>query len=233
MRGQQKFKLGFGVSFKSDSPEKDLYITYSDNIIINSDNMKIELKIIDLLAKDISKKFTINEIAKATKEYYSFVHKTIGKLTKDGVITKTKAGKAFLCSLNLDNERTLTMLQLSEIGKKADIFKKNKELRLVLEDFVNSLEPKSSILSVVLFGSYAKGNATKESDIDILLLTKSSLNVEKATKEIYAKYGKEINPVMMNSNDFKKQKEKALIKEIISNHFILYGVENFIGLVFK
>ena len=45
--------------------------------------MKIELKIIDLLARNIDKKFTINEIAKETNEYYSFVHKTINKLNKD------------------------------------------------------------------------------------------------------------------------------------------------------
>lgn len=50
---------------------------------------------------------------------------------------------------------------------------------------------------------------------------------------MYAKYGKEINPVVMTPSDFKKQKDKALIKELMNNHFILHGVENFIGLVFK
>ena len=195
--------------------------------------MKIELKIVDFLARNADKKFTINETAKVTKEYYSFVHKTIGKLTKDGVITKTKAGKAFLCSLNLGNEKTLVLLQLSEIEKKTDFFQKNKELRLILEDFVNSLGPKTNILFVVLFGSYSKENASKESDIDILIVGKNRLNVDKVTKELYAKYGKEINPIVMTRNDFKKQKDKTLVKEIINNHFILYGVENFIGLIFK
>ena len=193
--------------------------------------MKLDLKIIELLARDNN--LTINEIAKATKEYYSFVHRTISKLAQDGVITKTKAGKAFLCSLNLDNERTLAMLQLNEIEKKTEFFKKNKELRLILEDFVASLEPKASSLSVVLFGSYSKENATKESDIDILIIGKKALNVEKAMKETYAKYGKEINPVVMTQQDFKKQKDKALVKEIMNNHFILYGVENLVGLMFK
>ena len=45
----------------------------------------------------------------------------------------------------------------------------NKELQLLLENFVHSLELKSGIVSVVLFGSYAKGNAMKESDIDIMI----------------------------------------------------------------
>ena len=86
---------------------------------------------------------------------------------------------------------------------------------------------------IVLFGSYTKGTATKISDIDILLVSKTKTGIDKTTKEIYAKYGKEINAIVMTSKDFKRQKDKALIKEIIKNHYILYGVEKFLNLVFK
>ncbi|MBU1203710.1 MAG: nucleotidyltransferase domain-containing protein [Nanoarchaeota archaeon] len=195
--------------------------------------MKIELKILDLLARDTSKNPTINEIAKATKEYYSFVHRTISKLTKEGVITKTKVGKAFICSLNLNNEKTIILLQLNEIERKSDFFQKNKELQLILEDFVKSLEPKRDLSSVVLFGSYSKENATKQSDIDILIINRKGLNIEKTTKEIYAKYGKEINPIAITPNDFKNQKKGALIREIINNHLTIYGANKFIELVFR
>lgn len=43
--------------------------------------MKLELKIIDLLARNMERKFTINEIAKSLEEYYSFVHRTVNKLS--------------------------------------------------------------------------------------------------------------------------------------------------------
>ncbi len=195
--------------------------------------MRIELKIIDLLARNIDKKFTINEISLAAKEYYSFVHRTINKLTKDGVITKIKAGKAFLCSLNLNNEKTLTMIKLNEIEKKISFFNKNKELKLILDDFFNLLKEESNIVSAVLFGSYSKETAAEKSDIDILIIYKNTLNLEKAIKEIHAKYDKEINSIIMTLTDFKKQKDKVLIKEIINNHIVLYSAENFINLVFK
>lgn len=194
--------------------------------------MRIELKIVDLLARNADRNFTINEIAKSMKEYYSFVHRTVNKLTKENVITKNKAGRAYLCSLNLDDEKTLTLVQLSEIEKRNEFYDKNKELKLILDDFVKSAESQPSMLSVVLFGSYSKGNTTKESDIDVLLLCKKILDVVKITKEIYAKYGKEINPIIMTLGDFKGQRNKALVKEIVHNHHILYGVENFVGLVF-
>ncbi|MFH1369785.1 MAG: nucleotidyltransferase domain-containing protein [Planctomycetota bacterium] len=195
--------------------------------------MKLELKIVDLLAKDLEKKFTINEIAKNLGEFYSFVHRTVNKLTKDGVLIKNKVGKSHLCSLNLKNEKTLALIQLSEIEKRDEFYNANKELKLILEDFVKSAESQLNISTIVLFGSYAKGVATKESDIDVLLISKGKAEIEKITKEIYAKYGKEIAPIIMAQNDFKKQRDKAVIKEIASNHCILWGVENFVNLVFR
>gem|GEM_PF-983753 len=213
--------------------ERFIYITHSDNIIINSDNMKLELKIVDLLARNAERKFTINEIAKSLKEYYSFVHRTVNKLIKDSVVAKEKAGKSHLCSINLGAEKTIALINLSEIEKKSDFYNSNKEIKIILEDCVKSVESTVNAISVVLFGSYAKGTATKESDIDILLIGKTKTGIDKTTKEVYAKYGKEINAVVMTSEDFKRQKDKALIKEIIKDHYVLYGVEKFVNLVFK
>jgi predicted nucleotidyltransferase len=196
--------------------------------------MKLELKIIDLLAKNVERRFTINEMAKNLGEFYSFVHRIVDRLTKDGVIIKNKVGKSYICSLNLENEKTLALLQLAEIEKVKQFYAVNKGLKLILEDFVELIKSElKNRAAVVLFGSYAKGTATKESDIDILLISKGKIDVEKITREIYAKYGKEITPIVMTPNDFKKQMEKALIKEIIKDHYILYGVENFINLVFR
>lgn len=195
--------------------------------------MKLELKIVDLLSRNRERKFTINEIAKSLKEYYSFVHRTVNRLIKDGVITKEKAGKSYLCSVNLENEKTIALIQLSEIEKKNEFYNSNKELKVILEDFVKSAKSTVNPISIVLFGSYAKGTATKESDVDIILISKTKAGIDKIAKEIYAKYGKEINAVLMTPNDLKKQKDKALIQEIIKDHYVLYGVEKFVNLVFK
>ena len=195
--------------------------------------MKLELKIVDLLARNTERKFTINEIAKFLEEYYSFVHRIVNKLIKDSVVTKEKAGKSYLCSINLYNEKTIILVNLSKIEKKNDLYNSNKELKIILEDFVKSAESLITPISIVLFGSYAKVTATKESDIDILLISKTKTGIDKTTKEVYAKYGKEINAIVMTSEDFKRQKDKALIKEVIKDHYVLYGVEKFVNLVFK
>ncbi|MBI2971457.1 MAG: nucleotidyltransferase domain-containing protein [Candidatus Aenigmarchaeota archaeon] len=193
--------------------------------------MELKLRIVNFLSKNMGKSLTINEIAKSIGEYYSFVHRILGKLAEEEIVVKTKAGKSHICSLNLNNEKTKTLLQLSEIESRDEFYNKNRELKLILEDFTKSINPEN-VVTIVLFGSYAKGNATKESDIDVLIVAERGSGIDKVTKEIYAKYGKEINAVMMTSDEFNKQKDRALIKEIVASHCVLNGAENFVKMVF-
>ena len=193
--------------------------------------MKLELKIVDLLARNAERKYTINGIARALKGHYSLVHRTVKKMLEEGVIAKENAGKAHLCSLNFANEKSLMLIQLSEIERKNELFNSNKELKLILEDFVKSAETQLHAISIVLFGSYAKGEATKKSDIDILLVRQKKAGVDKVMKEMYAKYGKEINVIAVTPKEFVAQKSE--FKEMLHTRFVLFGVQKFVSLVLK
>jgi len=195
--------------------------------------MKLELRIVDFLARNLERIFTINEIAKALMQYYSFVNRVIGRLANEGIIKITKAGKSHLCSLDLNSEKTFALLSLAEIEKKEHLLKENKKLKLILEDFTSMLKEKNSVITIVLFGSYAKNLATDKSDIDVFLIVKKKFPLEPITKEIYAKYGVEINALALTEKEFKAQKGKEIIREIIKNHYVLYGTEDFVKEAFK
>ena len=195
--------------------------------------MKLELRIVDFLARNLERIFTINEIAKALMQYYSFVNRVIGRLANEGIIKITKAGKSHLCSLDLNSEKTFALLSLAEIEKKEHLLKENKKLKLILEDFTSMLKEKNSVITIVLFGSYAKNLATDKSDIDVFLIVKNKFPLEPITKEIYAKYGVEINALALTEKEFKAQKGKEIIREIIKNHYVLYGTEDFVKEAFK
>jgi len=198
---------------------------------MKSDNMKLELRIVDLLARNQEKGFTINEIAKELKQYYSFVNRIVNRLAEENILIAKKAGRAYLCSLNLNEEKTFALLSLAEIERKEEFYKKNKKLKLILEDFINSV--RNNVRSIVLFGSYAKGISTEKSDIDLLLISKNKFPIEKIAREIYSKYGIEINTVVLTEMEFKNQRAKEIIREIIKNHYIAYGAEKFASLMFK
>ena len=50
---------------------------------------------------------------------------------------------------------------------------------------------------------------------------------------MYAKYGKELNPIIMTEEELKKQKNKTLIKEILDDHLVLYSIIDFVRIFLK
>ena len=70
---------------------------------------------------------------------------------------------------------------------------------------------------IILFGSYAKGNPKQDSDIDIYLETNDN-KIKNKIKEINSKLSIKIG---------KFDAKSLLIKEIIKNHIIIRGLENF------
>ena len=72
---------------------------------------------------------------------------------------------------------------------------------------------------IILFGSYAKFSAKKDSDIDIYIETENNKiksRVESINSRINVKIGK-------------FDKNSLLIKEIIKNHIIIKGIEEYYG----
>ena len=101
----------------------------------------------------------------------------------------------------------------AEIYKLSKLIEKYPELGVILEDIKNSLPE----LMIILFGSYAKGIAKQESDIDIYIET-ANKSIKEKIKGINSKINVKIGKFDTNS---------LLIKEIIKNHVILRGVEQF------
>jgi Nucleotidyltransferase domain. len=87
------------------------------------------------------------------------------------------------------------------------------ELGIIFEEILEKTDEKL----IVLFGSYAKGLAKRDSDIDIYIETKSR-NLKKVIESIHPK----IN-VKIGTFDTKS----PLIKEIIKDHIIIRGIEVF------
>jgi predicted nucleotidyltransferase len=84
----------------------------------------------------------------------------------------------------------------------------------ILEDFTSELKARlgEKILGVYLFGSVAKGTATEESDIDILVVyrdvdERSVLEIASEISFKYAcEYGKTIETIPMSEQEFEKSK---------------------------
>ena len=177
------------------------------HMVQNKNNL--ELEIILILIK---KNAYLREIAKILNESHSTILRRINNLLKENILDYKKEGKNKIFFIK-NNLRAKNYIYSAEIYKLNKLLKKFPELSVIFED-IKTFFPKGMI---ILFGSYAKGIPKQESDVDIYLETKNN-NIKDKLQELYSK----IN-IKIGSFD----KKSLLIKEIIKNHIIIRGVEDF------
>ena len=177
------------------------------HMVQNKNN--IELEIILVLLKNRSH---LREIARILKESHSTVWRKINGLVKDNVLDYKKEGKNKIFFIK-NNLKAKNYIYSAEIHKLNKILKKYPDLSIIFEDIKKNF----SRGMIILFGSYAKGNSKEDSDIDIYLETnnnKIKYKLEELNSRLSIKIGK---------FDIKS----LLIKEIIKNHIIIRGLEDF------
>ena len=200
------------------------------------------LKIVRLMRSELDRGLTILEISKKLKIGYRPAYNHINSMEKEGIVKIVKVGNAKQCSLNLGNAKCRHLLEETDTLKKEEIYKKNQKVRAVIEGLISKITKDfiSDIHSIVLFGSHAKGTATKASDIDLLFIV-SDLNnrklreaIERESASYQYSHNLKVSPLITDINEFKKMlksEELNVGKEARKYSISLYGSEMFWRLV--
>src|SRR3989344_5782234 len=177
------------------------------HMVQNKNN--IELEIILLLIRSENH---VRGIAKQLNESHSTVLRKLTILVKENALDYKKEGKnkVFFIRKNLQAKNYVFN---AERYKMIKLLKTYPELNVIIDDLLKKCNEKL----VVLFGSYAKFIANKESDIDIYVETMGR-KLKEELESINSKIKVKIGIFDLESN---------LIKEIVKNHIILKGVEEF------
>ena len=189
---------------------------------------KTDFEVLNFLIENFNKEFSIIEIAKTLKRPYAKVHGSINRLSDKKIIKEEIKGKSHYCSIDYKNNLDVVCFINSQKAKQ--FLLRNKKIKLVIEEIISSL--KISSYTLILFGSYAKGNADKHSDLDIALIT-SSEDKEVAERVINSK--KILSQIDIHSLEFSykefiemlKSKDMNVGMEIVKNHIIFKGCEQF------
>ena len=198
---------------------------------------KTLLKIIGLMRKDLDKGLTILEISKLLKVGYRPAYNHISEMEKEGIIKIEKIGNSKQCKLNLDSPKTRHLLENLDIERKEELYQENLRLKII-DNLISKLTEKfmSEIHSIILFGSYAKGIATKKSDIDLLFIVGNIKDktlresIERESASYQYSHNIKINPLITDIQEFKKMlnaKELNVGKEVREQGISLYGHELF------
>ena len=171
-------------------------------------------------SSDYSKRIYGREIARKRKMNQKTVSNILNKLEKEHILKFSYEGKNKYYYLNRFNPNIKEVLKLIEIDKKINFIEKNKKLKGLFDE----LEQRTRGI-LIIFGSYARGANTEKSDLDIFVIGKIS-----NTHDLEDLHNIKINAVKSEKGKFNKK--EAIIVEIIKNHIILKGVEEFIDLIY-
>lgn len=136
---------------------------------------------------------------------YSHTHTmtALSDLELQGLVNMENAGNSYVFRINRENEIVRRILALA--------FELEPEMINTLADkFYEGLG--KSLISVILFGSVARGEETAESDVDLLLVLKNGTDTGKAesktgeiSHEAYRAFGCSIVPVVVTKAEYDRK----------------------------
>jgi len=168
--------------------------------------------IFEIVNELLRNKGHIRKIAKKLGTNHMNVSRKIKKLSKENVLDYEVEGKNKTYFLKKSAEAKAYVF-MAENYKLVQVIKKYPNLRGIFK----RIQKNSRIKLAVLFGSYAKGTAKPDSDIDIFIETdnkKIKRDIEMTDTKLSIKIGR-------------YEKSNLLVKEIEKNHIIIKGVERY------
>lgn len=171
------------------------------------DNLELEIILVLLEGEN-----HLRGIAKQLNESHSTVLRKLNKLMMENILDYRMEGrnKVFFIKKNLQAKN---YVYNAERYKLIELLRKYPELDVIMESVLKA----SKETLIIIFGSYAKSTAKKDSDIDLFVETRNRA-VKEQLESIHSKVKVKLGYFDLSS---------SLVKEIVKNHVILRGVEEF------
>ncbi|MGD9275641.1 MAG: nucleotidyltransferase domain-containing protein [Candidatus Pacearchaeota archaeon] len=185
-------------------------------------NKNKELKVISLFRRNYNSRFYLRQISKLSKLPLKTCQNILHELETSKILKSKTEGKNKYFFLNLEIIKTKLILQQAEIYQTDLFMEKYPQFKI----FLKSIKAHALI---IIFGSFAKFTANKNSDLDLLIVSNKKVELPfhllsfkpheiNLTEEIFLKSIKE---------------QENLIKEIEENHIILNNHSFYVNAIWE
>lgn len=198
-------------------------------MVIKTSITAMEIRILRFFVEHVGEQFAIREVARRTRIDYKLTHGAIQKLVAKAALVKKRQANVDLCSLDLHGN--LTNLYYVEMLRAKELLDKHPELQTFFKSILD--KTKTIYYSLVVFGSFARGTATKTSDLDVLIITPSRNMAEEIERIINSEalfLKRRVQPIVLDEKEFVENlasKKLNVVGEAFKNHVIIRGVEAF------
>lgn len=178
-----------------------------------------------LFTNGFDREYYIREVEKLINVSPRTAQLILGDLENKGILESKTKGKIRAYVLKR-NELSRRYIIFAEHYKAIAFLEKNRMINEIIErasPFIRGIG--------VIFGSYAKGTADKDSDLDIFIAGEYDKN---GVKKVSETYGIDISVKCYPLKTFEKNiASDVLLKEVLKNHIVFLNAEQFIRTVLE
>lgn len=172
-----------------------------------------QLSVLQLFLGNPHDSFYLRESARLLKMDPMTVKRALSLFVADGILLKTEEKNQILYKANIENPAVKHLKIAYNLGW---LFKKE-----VVEFLIKYL---NTVTSILLFGSYAKGENDSTSDLDILVI---SLSKNTPTAELSKLLKRDVNLITFTPAQWSQQAKtnRAFYLDVILDGIVLYGTK--------
>jgi len=168
------------------------------------------VKVLSLFLDNPLSEYYEREVLRLTGVSKGSANKILRQLTNAGLLSRATKGRMVFYKLNPDEASARQFKILSNT--------------FMLRSLVERLKPHSK--KVILFGSTSQGTDTKESDIDLFVLSSEKEDVSREIGGHNRNLERKINPIVVDANEFAKMKrEDRPLYDNIDRGIVLWQAE--------
>ena len=187
---------------------------------------KEQLNILSVFKKDIFTNLTFKQIKQQSgQKSNNLVQIALKEFQKQDIVKTKETGDVTTYKLNLNNNLTLSYLNLiNELE-----INKSKIPKNILYDIQNRIFKHTKFFILIVFGSYAKNEATPKSDLDIAVIVESEQTKKEITpflETIKRRETIQIDYHIFTRNEFLEmlnEDSENVGKQIFKNNIVYYG----------
>ncbi len=187
---------------------------------------KSQIKIIEEILKEPG--INLREIIRRTRLSPNYVSANVNSLVGKGIVREEqlKKERVYLRRFYYDFESKIAKhyFFIVEDEKKEIMISKYPFLKPIFNQIIEYFHDKK-ISFIILYGSYARLSAEKDSDLDILIV--GNIKYKEKIKEIFVSLPIEVSIKIESLKDFQKRAGDMLHQQIIKDHIIIYDFDDF------
>lgn len=135
-------------------------------------------KMLEVFLRDPFKEIHLRELSRLSKSSLTNVDSSMRLFVKNDMFIRNERAQSTFFKPNLENDETIKLFEFLEIERRKMFYSNNKTIARLLKKYADAIIERSNkrIQIVVLFGSVARGEWTKNSDIDVLAVVSDKEN---------------------------------------------------------